>query len=310
MMKSQELRRRDFLRVASAVGATGPFLAARQTAPHLQFPTEPRQRLSVTSYPFRAYIDSPTNPARDKSKLGMDLKEFPAMVAQRFGVYNINPLASHLSSTDSAYLEAFRKAVETANSHLVDLGLGGRDFSDASDEAISFGRKGVDLAAILGSPSVRQHLSTPAGVTPSVERTAESLERLASYGARKNVIVNLENDAPGAEDPFFIVAVVAKVNSPFLRALPDFGNSLRDHDAAYNRKAVTAMFSYAYNISHVKDVLASKDGHIDKVDVPGMFAVARKSGFRGYFSMEYDTAAGDPFTGTEGLIKQSLKYMR
>jgi hypothetical protein len=35
----------------------------------------------------------------------MDLKEFPAMIAKRFGVHNINPLGDHLSSTDPAYLK-------------------------------------------------------------------------------------------------------------------------------------------------------------------------------------------------------------
>lgn len=235
------------------------------------------------------------------------------MVAKRFGVYNINPLGDHLASTDAVYLDAFRKAVADAKSHLVDLGLGGRDFSDASssvrDEAIAYGRKWIDIARILESPSVRQHLRLAKGANPSVEQAAASLGKLAEYGAKQNVIVNLENDSPGAEDPFFIVDVVSKVNHPYLRALPDFGNSIRGHDAGYNRKAVNAMFQHAYNMSHVKDKLVEKDGHADVVDVAGMFAVARANSYRGYFSMEFDTAAGDPFQGTNELIAQSLKYM-
>lgn len=235
------------------------------------------------------------------------------MVAERFGVFNINPLADHLSSIDPTYLESFRKAVHDARSHVIDLGLSGREFSSSDrsvqDDAVAFGRKGIDLASLIGSPSVRQHLKTSAGVAPSVDHAAESLSRLAEYGESKNIIINLENDSPGAEDPFFIVDVLANVNSPFLRALPDFGNSLRGHDAAYNKRAVEAMFRYAYSVSHVKDALLSKDGQMNRVDVPGMFAVARAMSYRGYFSMEYDTAVGDPFQGTENLVKQSLKFM-
>jgi sugar phosphate isomerase/epimerase len=178
------------------------------------------------------------------------------------------------------------------------------------DEAVAYGSKWIDIARIIGSPSVRQHLATDPHAAPSVDNSAESLGRLASYGARKNIVVNLENDAPGAEDPFFIATVVGKVNSPYLRALPDFGNSLRGHDAAYNRKAVDGMFKYAYNMSHVKDMLLGKDGQTYKVDVPGMFAVARENSYRGYFSMEYDTSVGDPFQGTEALVAQSLKFMQ
>lgn len=307
------MSRREYLWAAAALSAAAPLSASQVAAPHLIFPTDPRQRLAVTSYPFRTLIESPTNPGRDRSKPGMDLKEFPAMVVQRFGVHNINPLGDHLSSIAPAYLDAFRKAVAEAGSHLVDLGLGGRDFSNTSatvrDEAIAYGKKWIDIAAILGSPSVRQHLKAAPGAAPSVDNAAQSLARLADYGAKKGVVVNLENDSPGSEDPFFIVPVVSKVDSPYLRALPDFGNSLRGHDPAFNRKAVEGMFKYAYNMSHVKDVLAAKDGQQFKVDVPAMFAVARANAYRGYFSMEYDTAAGDPFQGTEGLVRQSLQYM-
>jgi sugar phosphate isomerase/epimerase len=302
--------RRAFLQAAAAV----PLIAAQQTSPHLQFPSEPRQRLAVTSYPFRAYIESPTNPARDKSKAGMDLKEFPAMIAKRFGVHNINPLGDHLSSTDATYLKAFRKAVEAADSHVVDLGLSGQDFSHPAksnrDDAVAFGRKWIDIATQIGSPSIRQHLKTTAGATPSVGNAAESLARLADYGSQKNIIVNLENDSPVSEDPFFIAEVVGKVNSPYLRTLPDFGNSLRGHDAAYNQKAVNAMLQYAYNMCHVKDILRAKSGSESyHVDLPQLFADARAKSFRGYFSMEFDTGAGDPFEGTKNLVKQSLKYM-
>jgi sugar phosphate isomerase/epimerase len=312
-MSPLQRTRREFLWAVSALGTLPPLTASGQTAPNLVFPTEPRKRLSVTSYPFRALIESPSNSGRDQTKPGMDLKAFPALVMTRFGVPNINPLGDHLASTDGAYLDSFRRAVEAAGSHVVDLGLGGRDFSSSDkkvrDEAVAYGRKWIDIAAVIGSPSVRQHLRTAKGSVPSVENSAESLGRLAEYGASKGIVVNLENDSPGAEDPFFIVAVTAKVNSPYLRALPDFGNSIRGHDAAYNRKAVNAMFHYAYNMSHVKDVLVTPDGKTYRVDVPAMFAIARSSGYRGYFSMEYDTAAGDPFSGTERLIKESLQYM-
>lgn len=299
--------------MATGFYAAAGLAAAASKTPDLKFPADPKLRLAVTSYPFRAYIESPANSGRDKSKPGMDLKEFPVMIAKRFGVFNINPLGSHLSSTEPAYLDSFRRAVSDARSHLVDLGLGGKDFSNPDqavrDEAVAFGRKWIDIAAVLGSPSVRQHLETGGHATPSVDRTAESLQRLADYGAKKNVIVNLENDSPGAEDPFFIVAVLKKADHPYLRALPDFGNSLRGHDSDYNRRAVDGMFKYAANMCHVKDVLRDKSGASDHVDVPGMFALARANGYKGYFSMEYDTAEGDPFAGTASLLKQSLSAL-
>ena len=224
--------------------------------PDLEFPTRPRDRLAVTSWPFRAYIATAANRDRKPGVPGIDIKEFPAMVAERFAVYNVNPLLSHFSSTDPAYLESFREAVAKARSHIVDLGLPGRCFAttDAgtAEAALRDGCKWIDIAAAVGSPSVRQHLSAQKGEKPDLDAAAIHLAQLADYGGKRNVVVNLENDNPVAEDPLFIVNAVEKVNHPYLRALPDFGNSIVKYGEEGNEKAVAAMMKHAFNMCHVK----------------------------------------------------------
>ncbi|HEY7305611.1 MAG TPA: sugar phosphate isomerase/epimerase family protein [Bryobacteraceae bacterium] len=267
----------------------------------------------MTSYPFRAFIESPTNRDIDAHKRAMDLKDFPAFVVEEFGVYNINPLTSHFRSTDARYLDEFREAVSKAGSHMVDLGLGGRPFYDPDEakrkDAVAYGKQGIDIAVVVQSPSVRQHVSGRKGLKPDVVLAAESLGQLAEYGSKRNIIVNLENDSPVAEDPFFLVEVIERVNSPYLRALPDFGNSLVGHDREFNERAVKAMFKHAYGIAHVKDTVRSHDGKVYSVDLESMFGIARADGYRGYFSMEYDTGSGDPVQGTKELVEKSLKYL-
>src|SRR5271157_4080422 len=96
------LSRRDFLSesslamtgvaASSVVRGLSSGLAAVASEPNLNFPTEPLNRLAVASWPFRAFIASPTNHDRDPKKPGMDLKQFPAMVAERFNLHNIEPL--------------------------------------------------------------------------------------------------------------------------------------------------------------------------------------------------------------------------
>lgn len=242
----------------------------------------------------------------------MDIKDFAAFVVKNFGVHNINPLSGHFRSSDDTYLDEFRAAVAKASSHVVDLGLSGGQFydSDASKRkaAVDYGRKWIDVAAKIESPSVRQHLSGSKGVKPDAAVAAESLGQLAEYGSKRNIIVNLENDNPIAEDPFFLVEVIQRVNSPYLRALPDFGNSLQGHDQEYNERAVKAMFKYAYGMAHVKDTLEEK-GKVYTVNLKNMFAIAKNSGFQGYFSMEYDTNSGDPVQGTQKLVQESLTYL-
>jgi sugar phosphate isomerase/epimerase len=306
--------RRDFLWSGSV--ALAPALLSRlgdaaANGPTAKFPAEPKARLAVTSYPFRAYIESPANHDRNPKLPAMDIAGFPRFVSENFGVFNINPLLVHFRSTELAYLETFRRALEQAHSHIVDLGLGGKQFY-ASDPllrqtAVEYGRHGIDVAVQVGSPSVRQHIS--GAEKTDVERAAGSLGRVAEYGAKRNIVVNLENDNPIPENPFFLVSVIEKVDNPYLRALPDFGNSLIGHDNNYNRRAMQAMLPHAYNMCHVKDVVTDDHGRQFHVDLGTLFNLAKQSGFKGYFSMEYETEGGNPIAGTKGLVEASMRYL-
>lgn len=308
--------RRDFLKQVSVLAfALDPRTVAAAAAqePHLLFPTLPRERLAVTSYPFRKLIESPTNRERDPKEPGMDLKDFAQMIASKFGIHNINPLADHFASTDPSYLESFRKAVASAGSHMVDLGLSGRKFWDPDpaqrQAAFDYGKRWIDIAVVVGSPSVRQHLGGSHGVKPDVDLGAQTLGKLADYGGTKNILVLLENDSAVNEDPFLIVNLIEKVGNPYLRALPDFGNSLQGGDADFNERGVTAMFQHAYSMCHVKDAVIGKGGEVYKVDLAKMFSIAKASGYQAYFSMEFETRLADPFTGTAQLMDETLKYL-
>jgi sugar phosphate isomerase/epimerase len=302
--------RRNFLKASAAVAASGALLAAE---PRLKFPASPRDRLAVTSWPFRAYMEAPGNSDRVRSKPGMDAKDFAAMAVERFGIHNINPLTGHFSSTEPTYLEELRNAVAKAGSHIVDLGHGGRSFYHPDkakrDQAIEYGKKGVDIAVMVGSPSVRQHIQGPAGVKADVDLTAETLGELAAYGEKKNIVINLENDAPVSESPFFLVAVMDKVHSPYLRGLPDFANSMNlGGGAEQNYQGVTAMFKHVFNMSHVKDAFEEGNGKVYHVDLARLFGIAKDAGYHGYFSMEADMP-GDPFVNTQRLVEETLKYL-
>jgi sugar phosphate isomerase/epimerase len=314
----RDLSRRDFVLGTSLFGlglcAGLPKALASPKEPHVDFPTEPRARLAVTSWPFREYIDSPTNSYWKRDKPGMDIKDFAGMVAKRFDVHNICPLAAHFHSTDPAYLDSLRQAVADAGSHIVDLGLGSGSFWDPDEakrkSSVERGKSWIDIAVKIGSPSVRQHLRGPRSATPDVALASDTLRQLAEYGEQKNIIINLENDDLRNEDPFFIVKVIEKTESPYLRALPDFGNTLAKGDPDYNQRGVAAMLKHAYGVCHVKEMVVGDDGKIYKVNLPKMFELAKASGFKGYFMMEWDGGgSGDPYDGTQALIAETLKYV-
>lgn len=281
--------------------------------PHLSFPSSPRDRISVASYPFRAYIESPTNHDRDPSLPGMDLTDFAGEVVKKFNIHNIEPHNRHFRSLDQAYLGRFREQLENTGTKVVNIAVDGHEsFYDADastrKKAISHAKQWVDVAVEIGSPSIRTHIQQPSDSVPHVQRTGESLREVAEYGAGKNVVVNLENDDLVSEDAFFLAKVIEAVNHPYLHALPDFANSMMTGDADFNYRALQAMFQHAYCICHVKDGEADSHDQLLSIDLKKSFEILKASGYRGYCSMEFD-APGEPYAPTKRLIEQTLQYL-
>ena len=311
------LSRRDLLKGSAVLGLSalcpGTISATDARPPHIKFPLRPIDRLALTTWPFREFMEGPHNSNRDRSKPGMDILGFAKMAIEKFNIHNINPLIAHFSSTETRHLHDLREQMAKAGSRFVDLGLGDGKFNDPDpavrEASIERSRQWIDAATILGSPSVRQHLGGSRGARPDVDRSAQSLGKLADYGARKNIVINLENDSLVNEDPFFIVKVIEKAGNPYLRALPDFGNTMLKGDPAYNYRGVEAMFKHVFNMSHVKDEVVSSKGTVYKINLAKAFGIAKASGYGGYFSMEWETNAGDPFEGTQRLVKETLHYL-
>jgi sugar phosphate isomerase/epimerase len=273
--------------------------------PDTRFPTDPRARLAVASYPFRQFVDP--------KKGTLPLLDFPKMVADRYGLGGIEPHDSHFPTTDAAYLDALRATIEKLKMHVVNIPVEVHgSFYDPEPArrtlAVSNAKHWVDVAVALGSPSVRAHIEGRKGTKPDAALAAESLRAVADYGATKGVVIHLENDDPETEEAFFIVEVITRAAHPWLRGLPDFCNSmLLGKGEDYNYKAMEAMFAHAHGISHVKD--SEVDGKkIFRVDVAKTFAIAKAAGYRGYFSMEWEGAT-EPYAGTQSLIDASLKAL-
>jgi sugar phosphate isomerase/epimerase len=308
------ITRRRFL-AQSALAATGISLCPRFTSsadggPHVQFPSEVRERIAIASYPFRDFILG----SRDAgSAPKMDLKDFAAHCRAKLGIGKIEPWNRHFRSTEARYLEEFRAAVEKTHGAVVNIAVDG-DHSpysaDASerDQAVAFSKKWIDVAAAIGSPSVRTNIPEATDSKPDLGRTADTFKRVIEHAAAKNVVVHLENDNPVSEDPFFLVQLIESVNSPWLRSNPDFCNTLATGREEYAYKGIAAMVEHAYGICHIKDAETNEKGQVFRVDMPRTFGILKRAKYRGYCSMEFDTQ-GDPYAGTGALIAQTLQYL-
>src|SRR2546428_12202198 len=97
----EKFSRRDLFKRAAALSATlagavgNPTLFARPSGPHLDFPTEPRDRLAAASYPFRPFIERPGARSRDREQTRLDPEGFARMVRQPFQARNIASLQAH-----------------------------------------------------------------------------------------------------------------------------------------------------------------------------------------------------------------------
>jgi len=283
---------------------------AAPSDPRLKFPAQPRERICIASYPFRDYIADPEQKATAPR---MDLKDFAAHVIDKFHINKIEPWTGHFPSTDPRYLEQFHSAVEKAGGQVANMAVDGEHSPYSPDraereKAVAFSRKWIDVAAILGSPGIRTNIPETKDSKPDLDRAAGSLSQVVDYAAKKNVVISLENDNPVSEDPFFLVKLIEKVNSPWLHALPDFANSLAHTDPDYAYRGIDAMFAKAYCICHVKETENNDKGEPVHVDMAKTFGILKRHNYKGYLSMEWDSP-GDVYAGTASLIEQTVKYL-
>jgi sugar phosphate isomerase/epimerase len=286
---------------------------AVSSSPNLQFPSAPRDRIAIASYPFRETIAGAHDKPYPTRIPKMDLKNFVIFVKSKFNINKVEPWSEHFRSLDAKYLNDLRSIVEKNGCAMVNVAVDGEDSPYAADKAerekaVAFSKQWIDIAATVGSPSVRTNMPPAKDSKPDLDRAADTLLRVAEYGAAKNILVNLENDNPVSEDPFFIVSIIEKVNSPWLHTNPDFANTLTTGKTEYAYKGIEAMFKHAYSICHVKAMEADEKGQLVHVDMARTFAILKNSNYKGYCSMEFDSP-GDPYQGTSYLIEETLKSL-
>src|ERR1700693_1111995 len=300
--------------ISALAGAAALFpnvvTAADTASPSMRFPEQPRERIAIASYPFRDYL------AGRKDAVGghkLEVKDFSVYVAEKFNIRKIEPWSEHFRSLDQNYLQEIRAAVERAGGMIVNIAVDGEHSPYAADKAereksAAFSKQWVDAAVAVGSPSIRSNMPKASDSDPNAQRAAETLSQVADYAASKNILVNMENDNPVSEDPFFVVQVIEKVNNPWLHALPDFANSLVTGGEEHAYQGLQAMFAQAYNICHVKALETDEQGKEFRVDMAKTFGIMRAGHYKGYCSMEFDSP-GDPYKGTSELIETTLKYL-
>ena len=300
------MRRREVLKLVCLLGRGSNALGSK--GPAIPFPIKGRGRLAVASYPFRDFIKG----GEPNQNHTINLEDFAAHVISKFNINKIEPWTGHFPSTDAKYLDQFRLTVDKSHAAIVNIAVDGESSPYAADKAerekaVTYSKQWIDAAATLGSLSIRTNIPEAKDSKPDATRLAESLTRVAEYAATNNVVVHLENDNPVSENPFFLVQVIEKVNSPWLHALPDFANSVAGGvERPY--EGIDAMFAKAYGICHVKEMETNSAGKLVHVDLAKTFGFLQQHVYLGYCSMEWDSP-GDPYQGTADLIEKTMSFL-
>jgi hypothetical protein len=130
-----------------------------------QTPTALSDRIGISSWSFHNFFSTTLDEKLPKLTKSWDLRDFPAMIADRYHVHQLEMVAPHFESTKLSYVREVKSRLERAHSHLVnipvdihELGIkGGLSDPDPKirENAISACTKWMDIAQQLGAKSVR-----------------------------------------------------------------------------------------------------------------------------------------------------------
>lgn len=248
--------------------------------------------MCVSSWSFHTSFETDRN---NPAKTLMDVRDFPEMIADTYGVHNVEMVLPHFGAAEPALIDDFKARLAKARSRLVNMPL---DFgvlwnkpaisstdADERNAALALYKKGIDTAHALGSPSVRcdpgvVNLEDPAP-------TIDAYKQLAAYAGSKGIKVVVENHGEISKNPDVLVKILKDAG---VGALPDFGNF---PDEETRERGLRAMFPIAGNVAHAK----LRDGQ----DFPRCMRIARESGFTGVFSIEA-LGRGDVYAEVQTIV--------
>jgi sugar phosphate isomerase/epimerase len=234
------------------------------------------QRVCVSTWSFHTFFETdPDNP----SKVLMDIRDFPEMVADRYHVHTVEIVLPHLRPAEPTLIKDLKARLEKAHSRVVNMPL---DFgvlwnkpaissTDPAEREAALGmyRKGIDTAHEVGSPTVRCDPGVVNLEDPSL--TIDAYRQLASYARAKGIKVVVENHGQIAKHPDVLVTILKAAG---VGSLPDFGNF---PDEETRERGLRALFPIAA-LAHAK----LREGW----DFGRCLRIAKESGFTGVFSIE------------------------
>ncbi len=224
-------------------------------------------------------LSQPTKPGE------LDIMDVPQMLADTYGLHNLDLSQYHLLSLEPAYLKKFRDRVHQAHSRLINMcleldpkGYSGTVSVCSADpqiraKALEDAKKWIDVAATIHSPSLMPNQGTFAEDTTAA---TAALRELGAYGRKRNVAVILEPRGRSSVDVLVEVIKAAGIN-----ANPDIGN-FKDEETA--ERGLRMLYPLAKTVSHVK---FNSNRHLDFAKA---IQISKQMDFQGTYDLEASEA--------------------
>lgn len=193
------MTRREFVIGTAAAAAVATRLTAR---PRAQADPAKLDRLAIMTLNFENFMRIPGQWEGPNDTL--DIADVPQMIADRYGVHNIEIQHTHFPTTEESYLRDFRARAEKVKSRFsnINLEFGPMNISSPSPvlraQAIDLTRQWIDHAVILGAPRVMINQGGP--TQENKDAGIAALKTMVEYGKSKGVLIGIETRGVGGNN--------------------------------------------------------------------------------------------------------------
>jgi sugar phosphate isomerase/epimerase len=314
------MKRREFL--VGAAAAAG-LVSSRKGWAQARDDAKLR-RVAIMSLCFNSILKNPSQPEAPARTL--DVMDLGQMLADRYGVHNVEMQHAHFPSTEAAYLKDFRERLAKTKSQVTNINLefGPQNISAADSalrqQAIDRTKEWIDHAVALGCPRIMINQGAP--TQENKEIAIAALKAMGDYGMSKNIKVAMENrgggggrqsvaapvnpaapappanPAPPAPAAWILLVEIIKGSGTWANC--DLGNF---PDQETQHAGIRGMFPLTDGNCHVKLNPA-------RYDLPAALALVKQLGYTGLYSIEAGGGAGtDPHQAVQNIYDVLLPNM-
>ncbi len=294
--------RREFLTGAAAAGLAALPGAVSASDVVRKAGDTPKLRLSLAAYSFRDHIQGKLQPA-------MDLPGFIDLAAK----YEVDAVELTQYYFPKEITQQYVAGLKR-KAYLYGMDISGSPVGNtfthpagaARDKEIAHVKGWIDTVADLGAPCIRIFAGTlQAGQTPedAQKNSIECIEIACEHAAKRGVILGLENHGGIVAEADSLLAIVKAVKSEWLGINLDTGNF---HTAdPYGDLEKCAPYAISCQL---KTEIQAKGQPKGPADIKRLMDILRKTGYRGYVTLEYE-AAEPPMTGVPKALADMRKAM-